>query len=153
MNFLEVSHEQWTKMTPERQAKIEKALKYKVTEDLQKSVREEDSDSISCRKLSLVWNHAHITHLQPDRIAQMWKKAEEILNTSGLVLPAAGNPNARQVASVGGGSSLLKGVQPPHFVFSKKCGQTMEVHCDCPIFRSTPKHALAAAEDMGLLDH
>ena len=31
-----------------------------------------------------------------------------------------------------------------------------EVHCDCPVYSSTPKvcqHALAAAEDMGILSH
>lgn len=82
----------------------------------------------------------------------MWKKAEEILSTPGLILPAAGNKLARQVANTDGCSS--KSIAPPHFVFSKKLGATVQVHCDCAIYKSTPnvcQHSLATAENMGIL--
>ena len=82
----------------------------------------------------------------------MWKKAEEILNTPGLILPAAGNKLAQQVANTDASSS--KDITPPHFVFSKKLGATVEVRCNCGIFKSTPnicQHSLAAAETMGIL--
>ena len=44
---------------------------------------------------------------------------------------------------------------PLHFVYAKKsrgCGT--EVHCDCPVYSSTPKvchHSLAAADDISIL--
>ncbi len=70
-----------------------------------------------------------------------------------MVVPAAGNTCARQVASVSG-AACGKGVTPPYFVYDKKSASGVEVHCDCQIFRSTPsvcQHSLAAAEDMGVL--
>ena len=42
----------------------------------------------------------------------------------------------------------------PHLVYSKKAKVGIEVHCDCPVYSSTPKvcqHCLAAAKDMGVL--
>lgn len=108
------------------------------------------------KKLSLEWKSAHISHIQSDRVARIWDKAEEILNTPGMVLPAAGNASARQVASLGEGVSS-RSVVPPHFVYSKKSGRgpLMEVHCDCAMYRSTPNichHALAGAEDMNCVE-
>ena len=86
-------------------------------------------------KLSIAWNDAHITHLQPNRVADLWRKAEEILNTPGFVVSAAGNPSARQVASVSNASSVMA----PHFVYSKKCKVGIEVHCDCPVYSVHPR--------------
>lgn len=157
----EVPHSQWLKMTPEqREVKIDRVMKVRKltnasgdcsSSSTSFSVEEEGK---ALKKLSVDWNCAHITHIQPDRVAKIWEKAEEILNTPGLVLPAAGNSSARQVASVGEGASS-KSVVPPHFVYSKKSGQAIEVHCDCPMYRSTPNichHALAGAEDMNCLE-
>ena len=76
------------------------------------------------------------------------------MSTPDHILPAAGNPSARQVASLSGVNSS-SGVTPPHFVYSKKSKHGTEVNCDCPVYRSTPnvcQHSLAAAEDMGVLD-
>ena len=155
----EVSHSQWLRMTPEqRDIKINRAM---MAKDLA-SASSDCSSSFSAgkeaspvKKLSMDWSCAHITHIQPDRVAKIWEKAENILNTPGLVLIAAGNSSARQVASIGDEGSSSKSVVPPHFVYSKKSGQTIEVHCDCPMYRSTPNichHALAGAEDMGCIE-
>ena len=80
---------------------------------------------------------------------------ENFLSTPGYVVPTAGNSSARQVASMTGAVAGNNSTQP-HFVFSKKAksGGT-EVHCDCPVYASTPKvcqHSLTAAEDMGILE-
>ena len=106
-------------------------------------------------RLSVEWNCAQITHLQPNRVADIWKKAEGILSSPNFVVSAAGNASARQVASVSG-DNCGKGVTPPHFVYSKKSASGVEVHCDCPVYRSTPnicQHSLAGTEDMGLLNN
>ena len=67
-------------------------------------------------------------------------------------MPAAGNNSARQVANTDSSSS--RAVLPPHFVYSKKSGAAVEVHCDCSVFKSTPnvcEHSLATAENMEIL--
>ena len=81
-----------------------------------------------------------------------WRKAESILSAPKFILPAAGNASARQVASISS-DTCSKNVIPPHFVYSNKSASVVEVHCDCPMFCSTPnlcQHSLAGAEDMGL---
>ena len=149
---LEVPYTEWVQMTPEqRKVKIEKVMKHGL---------KDSSLFIPCQKsssrtpgLSVEWSSAHITHLQPNRVADMWRKAEEILSSPNLVVPAAGNASARQVASTSGGTSG-KSVTPPHFVYTKKSPSGVEVRCDCPVFHSTPnicQHSLAAAEDMSVL--
>ena len=93
------------------------------------------------------------THYPSTTKPDMWKKAESILSSPNFIVPAAGNASAQQVASISG-DNCGKGVTPPHFVYSKKSAAGVEVHCDCPVFRSTPnicQHSLAGAEDMGLL--
>ena len=76
------------------------------------------------------------------------------MNTPGFVVHAAGNDCARQVARMSAAASC-DGSMPPHFVYAKKSGgHGTEVHCDCPVYSSTPKvcrHSLAAADDMGIL--
>ena len=104
--------------------------------------------------LSVERSCAHITHLQPNRVADIWKKAESIWSSPNLVVPEAGNACARQVASISG-DNCGKGVTPPHFVYSKKLASGVEVHCDCPVFCSTPntcQYSLAGAEDMDFLN-
>ena len=77
----------------------------------------------------------------------MWGKGEKLLSDCGLVLPAAGaTKTSRQVASL---SALA-----PHNVTSQQWKVGTEIKCDCPVYRSSPhicQHALAAAEDIGVL--
>ena len=86
----------------------------------------------------------------------MWAKAAKLLSTPGYVVQAAGNASARQIASVSA-AAASDNTAPPHFVYAKKSrgnGHGTEVHCDCPVYSSTPKvcqHSLAAADDMGIL--
>ena len=139
-------------MTPEqRKNQINKVVKCKVSECF--SMSQSTSLESVAKLISIAWNDAHINHLQPSRVADLWKKAEEILSTPNFVVTAAGNASARQVASVSSASSS-SGVMAPHFVYSKKAKVGIEVHCDCPVYSSTPKvcqHCLAAAKDMGVL--
>ena len=142
-------------MTPDqRKVKVEKVMKQplKVLGPVLQ-VEPSTCSSTNNSKLSIHWKDAQITHLQTNRVADIRKKAEEILNTPNFVVVAAGNTQARQVASVTGCTS--KGVSPPHFVYAKKLGGArIEVHCDCPIYKSTPnicQHSVAAAEDMNIL--
>ena len=150
---LEVEYTEWVRMTPEqRKVKIEKIMKQGLKDSSLSTLCEKSSNPTT--RLSVEWSCAHITHLQPNRVANIWKKAESILSSPKLVVPAAGNACARQVASISG-DNCGKGVTPPHFVYSKKSASGVEVHCDCPVFRSTPnicQHSLAGAEDMGLLN-
>jgi len=150
---LEIPHMQWTQMTPDQQKiKVDKLLKYTLKSD--DSVVNSESQSTQPKaRLSIKWNIATIPFLQPKHVEEMWRKAENLLSTPGYVLPTAGNSSARQVASMTSATSDRS--TPPHFVYSKKTrsGGT-EVHCDCPVYSSTPKvchHSLAAAEDMGIL--
>ncbi len=134
----------------QRKLRIDKALKCELKGDGPTYGIEEVDTSTT--RLSIKSADANIHHLQPQRIQGLWKKAEEILSTPGLILNAAGNKLARQVADVG--VSSAKGVTPPHFVYSKKSGPGMEVRCDCSVFKSTPnicEHSLATAENMGTL--
>lgn len=137
-------------MTPEHETKISQVMKQGLKAPSTSVIHDKTCQPTS--KLSVEWSSARITHLQPSRVADLWRKAEEILSTPDFIVTAAGNPSARQVASVSGATSS-KGVIPPPFVYSKKSGTGVEVHCDCPVFRSTPKvcqHSLAAAEHMGI---
>lgn len=151
--FLEVSNTEWVFMTPEqRKAKINKVMKQGLKNTSKPVLCGKPPDSV--KKMSVDLNSAHVTHLQPNRVADLWKKAEEILNIPNFIVPAAGCPSARQVASVSGVTSSQYAT-PPHFVYSKKCGRGgIEVHCDCAAYRSAPnicQHSLAAAEDMGVV--
>ena len=80
------------------------------------------------------------------------QKAEQLFNTPRFVLPAAGNPEMSfQVASL---SNQGAENVPPHFVSAEARKIATEVRCDCPVYRSSPnicQHALAAAEDLGVL--
>ena len=83
----------------------------------------------------------------------MWEKAEQLLSSEGLILPAAGAiSTARQVASLSG---LKTGkAEAPHYVCSVKHATGTEVKCDCPVYQSSPnicQHALATAEDLQVL--
>ena len=144
---LEVQYTEWVRMTSEqRKAKIEKVMKQGLKDSSLSTLCEKSSNPNT--RLSVEWSCAHITHLQPNRVADIWKKAESILSSPNLVVPAAGKACARQVASISG-DNCRKGVTPPHFVYSKKSASGVEVHCDCPVFRSTPnicQHSLAGAE-------
>ena len=107
----------------------------------------------NCKKLSTDWRDTSIIHLQQSRLEDLWKKAEDILNTKNFILPAAGNTSARQVASASNYNSSL--ATPPHFVFTKKTSAGVQVHCDCHVYKSLPnvcQHSLAAAEDMQVLN-
>lgn len=130
---LEVPHTEWIRMTPEqRKVKVEKVMKHALEKLPVLQSGPSTHSSTSNSKLSIHWKDAQITHLQLSRVADLWKKAEEILNTPNFVVIAAGNTQARQVASVTGCTS--KGVSPPHFVYAKKLGgASIQVHCDCPI--------------------
>ena len=83
----------------------------------------------------------------------MWEKAEQLLSSEGLILPAAGTISiACQVASL---SSLKTGkAEAPHYVCSVKHATGTEVKCDCLVHHSSPnncQHALATAEDLQVL--
>ena len=144
---LEVQYTEWVRMTSEQcKAKIEKVMKQGLKDSSLSTLFKKWSNPTT--RLSVEWSCAHITHLQPNRVADIWKKAESILSSPNFVVPAAGNACARQVASISG-DNCRKGVTPPHFVYSKKSASGVEVHCDCPVFRSTPnicQHSLAGAE-------
>lgn len=148
---MEVSNSDWVIMTPEqRKAKQDKLLRLKVQCKPTTTLSSEASSSSV--KMSVDFTSAHITHLQPNRVAELWKKAETILNTPNMVVPAAGNQPARQVASSQANASNC--TTPPHYVYSKKSKKGTEIHCDCPVYRSSPnvcQHSLATAEDMGIL--
>ena len=142
-------------MNPEqRKAKIDKLLKQSIKDDVSVPIHE-DYPSEAVTTLSVDWTKANITHLQPSRVEELWNKAAKLLNTPGFIVHAAGNPSARQVTSVSAAASCDSSV-PPHFVYAKKSGgDGTEVHCDCPVYSSTPKvcqHSLAAAEDMNILN-
>ena len=97
---LEVDHTEWVWMTPEqRKAKI-KVMKQGL-KNSSLSTRCEKSSNPTTR-LSVEWNCAQITHLQPNRVEDIWKKGESILSSPNFVAPAAGNASARQVASISG---------------------------------------------------
>ena len=64
----------------------------------------------------------------------MWQKAEQLFNTPGFVLPAAGNPEMFcQVANLS--NQGAKNV-PPHFVLAEARKIGTEVRCDCPVYRA-----------------
>ncbi len=153
--FLEIPHTQWIQMTKEqRMSKVKKAMTHPISiKKVQTSHDPVVANASNYRKLSVNWSDtsASITHLQPSRVKDIWGKAEIILNSDNFVLPEAGNSCARQVASSVSSEGV---VVPPHFVYYKKCGSGIQVHCDCHIYKSLPnvcQHSLAAAEDMGVL--
>ena len=83
----------------------------------------------------------------------MWEKAGELLSGDGFVLPAAGAMGtARQFASLSGFNSGIPGTH--HNVTSQVRKIGNEVKCDSPVYHSSPhvcQHALAAADDLGIL--
>ena len=87
-------------MSPEqRKQQVDKVMKLA----LEQSYLPESAQShttCTSRTLRTEWNVANISHLQPSRIVDLWRKGEEILNTPGYVCPAAGNVFARQVGTV-----------------------------------------------------
>lgn len=103
--------------------------------------------------LSKQFCNAKVDHVSLERVKTMWERAEQLLSTEGLILPAAGAINtARQVASL---SALKTGkAEAPYYVCSVKHTTGTEVKCDCPVYRSSPnicQHALATAEDLQVL--
>jgi len=78
-------------------------------------------------------------------------KTAKLLGTPGFVINADGNISASNMSATASCDTST----PPHYVHTKKsqgCGT--EVHCNCPVYSSTPKvcqHSLAAADDMGVL--
>ena len=151
---LEIPHVEWTRMTPDqRKIKVDKLLKHTLKNQDSVIYSECQSSTQPTARLSIKWNMANIPFLQPQRVEELWRKVENFSSTPGYVVHTAGNSSARQVASMTG---VVAGNNSTPPVFSKKAksGGT-EVHCDCPIYASTPKvcqHSLAAAEDMGILD-
>ena len=72
----------------------------------------------SVAKLSVAWNDAHITHVQPSRVADLWRKAEEILSTPDFVVAAAGvHLHDKLQVLVSSSTSSNSGVTAPHFVY------------------------------------
>lgn len=62
---LEVPHAEWVQMTPEQRKKqIDKVVKYEVNECSPPVSHSSSSECVA--KLSIAWNDAHITHLQPN---------------------------------------------------------------------------------------
>ena len=151
--YLEVAHCSWIQMSGEqRKKKIERACSAK-------SICHVDSLSTtpgvqaSKKCLSIQFSSAKVDHVSLERVKTMWEKAEQLLSTEGLILPAAGAiSTARQVASLSG---LKTGkAEAPHYVCSVKHATGTEVKCDCPVYRSSPnicQHALATAEDLQVL--
>lgn len=113
----------------------------------------EDAQLSSCKCLSISINEAKVQHVTQERAKSMWDKAEQLLNTDGFILPAAGAANtACQVVSLTGQKSGK--FETPHYVYTHKRLVGVEVKCDCPVHRSSPntcQHALAAAEDLHVL--
>lgn len=155
--YLEVPHDKWIQMNVEqRKQKIQKACSAKVQDStgvLLALSSTENAESSSHKCLSVSIDDAKIGHVSQERIKGMWDKAEQLLNTEGFILPAAGAANtARQVASLTGQKSGK--FEIPHNVCAHKHPEGMEVKCDCPVYQSAPnicQHALAAAEDLHIL--
>ena len=64
---LEVDYTEWVQMTPEqRKAKIEKVMKQGLKDSSLSTLCEKSSNTTT--RLSVEWNSAHITHLQPNQI-------------------------------------------------------------------------------------
>ena len=76
-----------------------------------------------------------------------------LLSTPKLVLPAAGAAStAHQVASLSSYNSEKSDL--PHYVSIYKRKVSVDVKCDCPVYRSTLnicQHALVAADDLKCL--
>ena len=91
---LEVDYTEWVWMMPEqRKAKIEKVMKQGLKDSSLPTPCEKSSNPTT--RLSVEWDCAQITHLQPNRVADIWKKAEGILSSPNFVVSAAGNASAR----------------------------------------------------------
>ena len=151
---LEVTHCDWIRMSAEqRKKKIEKACSVKLNFSALLSSMPEGIGTESKKCLSVSFHKAKVDHVSLERLKTMWEKAEELLGTEGLILPAASAINtARQVASL---SALKTGkVEAPHYVCAVKHATGMELKCDCPVYRSSPnicQHALGAAEHLQVL--
>ena len=153
---LQVTHLNWIQMnSAQRKSKIEKAQKAKLHKDSHVFVEPEQSSSMHISKhLSIKLEDARISHVSRDKLKRMWEKAEKLCSGDGLVLPTAGAVGtARQVASLSAFDSGIAGT--PHNVTSQVRKVGNEVKCDCPVYCSSPhvcQHALAAADDLGILD-
>lgn len=122
-HFLEVSQTEWLQMTlDQRKSKVDKAMKFALKKD-ESATSNLVIGETNTSRLSVNASEANIPHLRLQRITQLWQKAEELLNTPDVILPAAGNKQARQVANVG---IVSKGIIPPHFVYSKKSGAPLK---------------------------
>lgn len=152
--YLEVSHLDWIQMSrDQRESKIQKSQKTKLTYE-KENLTIASSIPIS-KHLSVRIEDAQISHVSMQKVLGMWEKAEQLLNGCGLVLPAAGaTQTSHQVASL---SAFKSGdSEVPHNITSHQCKVGTEVKCDCPVYRSFPhicQHALAAAEDIGILSN
>ena len=138
-------------MAPEqRQKQIEKVHQISFSAEEQPCLTSVMSSS--SKRVSIKWETAKSEHVYIQRLQDMWQKVEQLFNTTGFALPAAGNPEmSRQVASLP--NQGPKNV-PPHFVLAEARKIGTEVRCNCPVYRSSPnicQHALAAAEDLGVL--
>ena len=72
---LTVSHSDWSQMTAEqRKMKIDKLLKQSIKDDV--SVPYEDHSSQTDTTLSVDWNNANITFLQPCRVKDCGPKLQ-----------------------------------------------------------------------------
>ena len=74
MKSLEVSRPQWVLMTADqRRMKIDKVLKQGVKCSSKSVVQHKAAEST--KKMSVTFSNAHVTHLHPSRVADLWKKA------------------------------------------------------------------------------
>jgi len=124
--FLEVPHSQWIRVNPEQR-------KVKIS-DIDATISSSPSTVFETFEISV--NDSRIDHVGLERASRMWEKAEELINTEGFILPAAGAPDtARQVASLTAKKSG-KG-ETPHYVHMQKCPVGVEVKCDSFISQFT----------------
>ena len=93
------------------------------------------SSSIQISKhLSVKVEDAQISHVSRQKVQSMWEKAEKLLNSCGLILPAAGaTKTSRQVASLTAFKS-----EAPHNVTSHQRKVETETKRECPVYRSSP---------------
>ena len=152
--YLEVPHLRWIQMNPDqRKAKIKQAYNAKIVSLDRRSNEYQPAPKKQVMDVNIT--DARIGHVSRERLQDMWEKAEELLSTDGLVLPAAGaTTSARQVASLSAFKAAKS--ESPHYVTTQRRKDGTEVRCDCPVFRSTPnicQHSLAAAQDLGCLSN
>ena len=96
---------------------------------------------------------AQISHVSRQKVQSMWEKAEELLNSCCVILPATGaTKTSRQVASL---TAFKSGTsEAPHNVTFHQSKVGTETKCECPVYYSSPhvcQHVLAATENIGIL--